>query len=202
MVAMSLIECAECNRQVSSLATACPGCGWPVPDTASSVSEEEQAPSDKAKESKHHGDSRGSPATATTKPVSFLPGSNVWLYLMALVVVALIGWRLQRRYLPTCGQVASHAHDVFVEADPKSAEHEGEIRQTCIDQDWTMSEKRTIMGADTVSQVWAAKPRRGSWSSGPGQTAEDDELPKPLVYGGLIAALALGLVIARHKRLL
>lgn len=28
---MALFSCGECGREISSLAPACPGCGWPVP---------------------------------------------------------------------------------------------------------------------------------------------------------------------------
>ena len=41
---MSLIRCPECNKEVSSLAKACPNCGYPIQDKIETIIQEPQTP--------------------------------------------------------------------------------------------------------------------------------------------------------------
>jgi hypothetical protein len=181
---MALIDCPECKRQVSSFAESCPGCGWPVPparsasttkgnrgaDTDDDASDDPQDDDDGgwpgyegAPSAVREPSSRQAPLQrpAQSKPVAFLPGKNVWFYLVGLVVVAILGWRVQRRYLPTCGQVASHGYGLLSEVESEmKVTAEGEIRQTCSDGDWTMKERRSLMATDTASQFVNALPQK------------------------------------------
>lgn len=94
-----------------------------------------------------------------SEPVRFGPPAKVWVGLGILIVVTLVGWRLQRRYLPTCGQVADHAIDVIREINFDTQDSEGQIRQECVDQEWSMADRRALMTADTLGQLLAARPR-------------------------------------------
>jgi hypothetical protein len=123
----------------------------------------------------------------STKQKRFRPTTNHWVALGAVVLIGIVGWRLQRRYLPTCGQMASHVVDVFTEADPDSKGRPGPIRQECIDGEWTMEERRALMAAETRAQMMGAWPR----SKTPQERQETDEGREPWVTA--IAAGLLGM---------
>jgi hypothetical protein len=97
-------------------------------------------------------------------PVRFGPHPLVWAGLAAVVVAAVIGWRVQRRYFPTCGQVAEHTFAVIEEAEPDAGREisPGVIKQVCVDEGWSTEERRDLMGAETASQVKTFQPYRRS----------------------------------------
>jgi len=70
------------------------------------------------------------------------------------LVLALVAWRVQRRYFPTCGQVATHLDDLVREVSTDPAER-GADRQRCVDEDWSRRFMRELMRADTVKQAQA-----------------------------------------------
>jgi hypothetical protein len=85
---------------------------------------------------------------------------KVLLVVLPLALV-IVGWRVQRIMMPTCGQVADHMSDLFQESHPTEPFSSlGQIRQACIDKDWSRDVKSRVMRADTTKQVTAelAKP--------------------------------------------
>jgi hypothetical protein len=76
------------------------------------------------------------------------------------VLVAVVGWRVQRRYFPGCGQVAEHIFEITKEVEPDTPTTVGKVRQTCVDESWTAKERRDLMAADSQIQLTMSRPRR------------------------------------------
>lgn len=93
---------------------------------------------------------------------------RVWVIAgVTLAVIGVAGWRLQRRFLPTCGQMAAHVDELMKENDPKSPFSPGDQRQRCVDQEWPRSLRASFMASDTVAQyqeaffAWCRSARDG-----------------------------------------
>lgn len=72
----------------------------------------------------------------------------------AFIVLAVIGYFVQRRYFSTCTQTANHIAELAKEVNEEMPVV-GAIRQQCEDDAWGRHFRRELMRADTVSQVRA-----------------------------------------------
>lgn len=89
---MALIACAECGREISSLASACPGCGCPTPGPESAI-ENVPAPRPHVRVTLESPDSLGSVVAHGARKAA---GSSIWgkLFSTAMFFAWLwaVGW--------------------------------------------------------------------------------------------------------------
>jgi len=89
---MAMIKCPECGHNISSLAQACPECGFPLDPKWAKAEVEKVNQEIKSKESENNSDNDESIESQPRKKTP--KGGNKWGWLVALVLIAVLvaGW--------------------------------------------------------------------------------------------------------------
>jgi hypothetical protein len=130
-------------------------------------------------------------------------GVGVGVVLVLIIAATL----LQRRYLPTCDQVAEHFTDLKNEIGGHRTP--GSIRQLCVDDGWSRGFKSRLMAADTSRQADDTltcrnpddtRAYRDGCSTAPDDTESDRELWFRILAAALVATIIAAVVHHRATR--